>query len=57
MTADEEETFTTFNEFRSDTFTVPTRAMVEDGFMNATFVIPYTKKTKPHYIWKVKCVR
>nr|O13427.1 RecName: Full=Low-specificity L-threonine aldolase [Candida albicans]AAB64198.1 Gly1 [Candida albicans] len=37
MTADEEETFTTFNEFRSDTFTVPTRAMVEDGFMNATF--------------------
>ncbi|EMG49669.1 GLY1 Low-specificity L-threonine aldolase [Candida maltosa Xu316] len=37
MTADEEENFTTYNEFRSDTFTVPTRAMIEEGFMNATY--------------------
>lgn len=28
MTTDDEETFSTHNEFRSDTFTVPTRAMV-----------------------------
>lgn len=37
MTLDEEEVFSTFNEFRSDTFTVPTRAMIEDGFLNATY--------------------
>ncbi|RCK64098.1 Low-specificity L-threonine aldolase [Candida viswanathii] len=37
MTLDEEEMFSTFNEFRSDTFTVPTRAMIEDGFLNATY--------------------
>lgn len=37
MTVDEEETFKTFNEFRSDTFTVPTKSMIEAGFMNATY--------------------
>lgn len=29
MTSDEQETFSTHNEFRSDTFTVPTKSMVE----------------------------
>lgn len=37
MTVDEEEIFATYNEFRSDTFTVPTRSMIEAGFMNATY--------------------
>ncbi|KAI3407141.1 hypothetical protein KGF56_000043 [Candida oxycetoniae] len=37
MTADEEESFTTYNEFRSDTFTVPTRSMIEAGFLSATY--------------------
>ena len=37
MTIDDEETFVTHNEFRSDTFTVPTRAMVEASFANSTY--------------------
>ncbi|RLV94470.1 Low-specificity L-threonine aldolase [Spathaspora sp. JA1] len=37
MTLDEIEKFTTHNEFRSDTFTVPTRSMIEAGFVNATY--------------------
>ncbi|CAK9436202.1 uncharacterized protein LODBEIA_P07600 [Lodderomyces beijingensis] len=38
MTTDEEETFhQTYNEFRSDTFTVPTRSMIESSYLNATY--------------------
>lgn len=38
MTQDQEESFpATHNEFRSDTFTVPTQAMIQEGFSEATF--------------------
>ncbi|CAI5756926.1 unnamed protein product [Candida verbasci] len=37
MTIDQEEEFPTYNEFRSDTFTVPTKSMIEAGFTNATY--------------------
>jgi len=37
MTIDDEETFSTFNEFRSDTFTVPTQAMIEASLLNSTY--------------------
>ncbi|KAK6205392.1 pyridoxal phosphate-dependent transferase [Scheffersomyces amazonensis] len=37
MTADEEEQFVTHNEFRSDTFTVPTRDMIEYGYLTSTY--------------------
>ncbi|KAK6455644.1 threonine aldolase [Scheffersomyces xylosifermentans] len=37
MTIDDEETFSTFNEFRSDTFTVPTRAMIEASLLTSTY--------------------
>ncbi|KAK6463050.1 pyridoxal phosphate-dependent transferase [Scheffersomyces coipomensis] len=37
MTADEEEQFPTSNEFRSDTFTVPTRGMIEASYLTSTY--------------------
>lgn len=35
--ATDQNTFTTHNEFRSDTFTVPTKSMMETAWSNATF--------------------
>ncbi|CAN3362727.1 low specificity L-threonine aldolase [Diutina catenulata] len=37
MTADDYESFVTHNEFRSDTFTVPTRSMIEKSMQMVTF--------------------